>query len=561
VANFNINFPWIEIADYKPQRLPQFKGNPLIEALPYAKSSEEYFEAMTQLPDFVPDQRTWSNADRIQMVLTLSKCLIPSMRHVKLATSLDSMLRSCYEGRAPRTPEHAKRLQKLCESKGLSRPSPMQTLESNPELSTLLMGIPGMGKTSSVKRFSSHFPEVIYHPELNVYQVPFLHVEMPSDGASTKALAFGILRKLDKLIPGANYFKEFAKIRENGDILMLHVAHLMDVHFVGFLIADEIQNLTNAHSGKSKQTVMTELVSSCNNLSIPLLFIGTNKAAEVFSLDFRTSRRGTGHCIEQWNRLTDEVEDVDTSDTEEGRAVSEWHEFLDVLWSFQWVRNPVELDAHFSTTMYHLCQGVIDIAIKLFASAQVNAMFNKTERLTPELLVRVYETELTLLHPMLDALREGKPQNLARFPDIAPVGIKDYLDMAARKVKSKASDEYVVKPSDPTFVPSIAASLVAGGVDETRALEVAEQVFMEGKAKNLHEGVDEARKLLKPKSTGRRKASKGSGTEVKTSDEADYAAEDYRRAIARAEKEGTRIFEQLQKLGFAKPLGQLLDVT
>jgi len=78
-----------------------------------------------------------------------------------------------------------------------------------------------VGKTTLVKRWCAHIDEVIYHPDLHVYQVPYLHVEMPSDGSSIKGLAHGILQRLDQLIPGANYYHDYAiKGRPGADTLI-----------------------------------------------------------------------------------------------------------------------------------------------------------------------------------------------------------------------------------------------------------------------------------------------------------------------------------------------------
>jgi hypothetical protein len=548
VVNFETNSPIAIVAEYRPQHLPQFKGNPMIEALPKAMSNDELFEAMTLLPEFTPEQQAWPDEDRIQMIVSLSNFMIPSKRHVKLGRALDSMLRGGYVGRIPRTVEHAKRLQKTYESAVSQRPSPMATLTNNPQLSTLLMGLPGMGKTTSVKRFFSHFPQVIYHPAHHVYQVTYLHVEMPSDGASIKALAYGILHQLDKLIPGANYYKTHTTIKQSADALMRGIARLLHQHFVGFLIADEIQNLTNANSGKGKQTVMTELVSACNDLGVPILFIGTNKAAQVFSLDFRTSRRASGHGIEHWDRL-DEIMTIDSGIEGDGRQErSEWNQ------------QPVELNAALSSTMYHLSQGVIDVAIKIFASAQVRAIFDKSEKVTVELLSDVYKTEMQRLHPMLCALRDINSPDLSQFADIAPVGIQEMVNIAAKKVRLKTSDAYAIKPTDADFVPRVAAALVAGGIEEDLALEASDFVLKEGRAKNLDEGVERARQYVKSlKDTKPVKEKRAKATDD-TTNIVEYKPGDYRNAIALATKGKTTVYQQLQKLGMAKPLGELLNL-
>jgi hypothetical protein len=539
-------------ATYTPQRLPQFKGNPLIEALPPVMTDDELYQALSLQPDFEAEQRQWSSEERILMLKTLSKFMVPLARHVELSRSLDAMLRGGYVGRAPLTPEHAHRYQLIYENqkKGVSCSQPDSTPS---QLSTLLMGLSGMGKTSAVKRWFSRMPQVIYHEQLNLYQVTYLHVEMPSDGSSVKGLAHGILQQLDQLIPGANYYENYAiRGKPGADTLMRAVARVLNMHCVGFLIADEIQNLANAHKGK--QTVMTELVSACNFLGLPILFIGTNKAARVFSLDFRQSRRASGHGIEDWGRLPGMVEQGE---------VDEWFDFLSVLWSYQWVRNPVPLDAQFVSTMHHYSQGVIDIAIKLFASAQARAILDGTEQLTTELIADVYNREMKLLHPMVEALRNDDLERLALFEDIAPVGLDALLEVIGRKLKGKASPAYKVKPPDSTFAPRIAAAMVSAGFDGVEAEQAADEVVAQGKAKNLLQGTQAALGLLTAnKPVPRAKAAPGSNAEPPPP-AANYVErpDDYRQAIELARSEGTTIYAQLKQLGMARPLEELLELA
>lgn len=560
MVNLPYNAPAAEIANYKPQRIPHYIGNPLIEALPDTLTDEELDIALTSLPEFNLLQRAWRGEERIQMILKLSNYMAPLDRHKRLARAFDSMLRSGYEDRRVRTVTYAARLQKTQSPSGATKQVPTSFLDNDFQLSSLLIGVSGMGKTSTLKRICSCYPQVIYHPEHSIYQVTYLHIQLPSDGSSVRTLALAILNKLDRLIPGANYYKDFAKVRQSEDALLEDVSRILDNHHVGVLIVDEVQNLTNANTGKNKQTLVAQLVNMCNDKGVPILFVGTNKASRVFSMDGSKGRRGSGHGFPDWDRF-EEASIPDINSSSDGRpAKGEWQEFLQTLWTYQWAREPVALDASFSATMYHLSQGIVDIAIKLFAAAQVEAIFNKTERLSTDLLYLVYDTQMSLLHDMMDALREGDPTALEKYPDIAPFNIQSMVDLAAKKVRAASSKAYAVKPTDNEFVPRIAASLVAGGYDEDTAIQAAEYVLEEGKCTNLDEGVERARKYLKtlkPSTpTKKRQSSKTSEAEPSAPD---FAPEDYRRAISLAAKEKTTVYEQLQILGMAKPLGELLN--
>jgi AAA domain len=537
-------------AQYSQQRLPHFRDNPLIEALPPSLSEDELLEMLSVRPEFAAEQREWPTHERLHMLETLRTFMIPMSRHIELARSLDSMLRSGYVGRAPRTPEHARRFRADYPLVGADKPYLGAVSALGAQVSALLMGTSGMGKTTAVKRFFSQFPQVIYHPDYNLYQVTRLHVEMPSDGSSIKGLAHGILHQLDQLIPGARYFETYAqKGRTGADSLMRSVARVLNMHCVGFLVADEIQNLTNSH--KSAQTVMTELVSACNDLGVPLLYIGTNKAAQIFSLDFRQSRRASGHGMTEWCRLPEVTEDGTSS---------EWRDFLEVLWSYQWTRKPVQLDAHLASTMYYCCQGVIDLAIKLFASAQARAILDGSEKVTARLVADVYEQEFKLLHPMVDALRKNDIEELVHFSDIAPVSLQEMMQGFARKARVKGSAAYTLKGDNPTFVGRLATSLVAAGYEEEEARAAAEEAAAGGDQVTLAEGMQSAMTSMAPTKRKRANSSPTKSKPAEAANNFEDRPEDYRRASSLANTKGTTVLQQLQDLGMLEPLNELVEL-
>jgi hypothetical protein len=175
------------------------------------------------------------------------------------------------------------------------------------------------------------------------------------------------------------------------------------------MIIDEAQNFEN--SVKDGQIVMTELVSAFNMLRAPLLFLGTNKAYRVFGKDFRSARRAVVVPIAHWDRLPQYPQEG----TED-----EWLAVVTILWTLQWVRNPCELDEWTIQVLYDCTQGVLAILVALFVGAQMRAMHNGTERVTPELIQQVYDSLLKPVHPMIDALRDNDRKALELYQDIAP---------------------------------------------------------------------------------------------------------------------------------------------
>jgi hypothetical protein len=534
-------------ARYTPQRMEKYKGNKLIEALPSITSVSECLDAIQYLPPFDLEDRNLSLVERHQLLGNLVNLMIPLERHAELAMAMDSMLRNGYVGREPETAQRAKRFQIIYDKQKSGETFRQSATTRTPQISASLIGLSGMGKTTLVQRFLAAYPQVIYHSELHLYQVTYLHIEMPSDGKSIKGLAHGILVELDRLIPGASYYEEYANRGKTGaDTLMRSVARLMHLHCVGLLVCDEVQNLSN--SLKGGDTVMTELVSACNDLGLPILFIGTNKAAQVLTRDFRQSRRSTGCNIAPWDRLPEFVELGE---------VNEWEEFLRMLWSYQWTKKPVPFNPAFSRAIYFHSQGVIDIAIKLFAAAQSMAMNDGSEQITVGHIDYAFAKYMNLLAPMIEALRENDLAALSRCEDIAPISMDSIVDNAVRKARARTSPLVRTKATDESFVPALAAGLTALGMGMEEAIVNAEVVASGGKANNLAEGMQQVLANTKiPKRPSKRKDAEQTAKIIDFSDR----PHDYRRAQQDARIKGTKVIEQLAALGMAPHLKQVLDL-
>ena len=180
-------------------------------------------------------------------------------------------------------------------------------------------------------------------------------------------------------------------------------------------------------------------VTLVNTIGVPVILIGTPKAREIFEKDLRSARRGAGFGSIFWDPIPKEIND---------KPNQEWLSFTSKLWELQVLRDrDVLLSESLREVWYELSQGVMDIVVKLFVLAQLRAMAIGKEKITEGLLRKVYEDELKPVHPMLEALRSGIPERIARYSDlVVPEMDKRLIQLTEEIMKSE-----VVSDADKTL--------------------------------------------------------------------------------------------------------------
>lgn len=507
--------PFVE-AIYNPSPIAEHAGNGLIEALPLAESDEEALSSVCWQPTFSAAERELPTAARFARLLELRRLMIPLDRHCEVLHTLNAMLTAGYVSRAPNSAERARIAQSLYARRQARQPFSQPAQGAPATTSTALVGLPGMGKTTLVERWADTLPKAIYHPSHHLYQVPVIKADAPSDGSSIKGFCYALLHELDARIPGANYYQEYGiRGRPGADSLLRNVVQLMNTHCLGMLIVDEAQNLANSH--KNGQIVLTEVVSAFNEIRAPIVFMGTNKAYQVFEADFRSARRMVNVALPHWDRLR----------PGSGPGQDEWVDVVMKVWQFQWLRNPVELDEWTVQLLFECSQGVISILVALFAAAQTRAMIDGTEKLSAELIQGVYDTQFRPVHPMIAALRDNNEAALQRYQDIAPplqgelgrIWTAGTGSTPGKGARGKADTESEAPPS-----PKKPAARIRSRVARPRS---AKRSAPQAKSTPSPETLD---------------------------------AGDYRSAIAGAAERGTTVHDELIRLGLMPTREQFLEL-
>jgi hypothetical protein len=219
---------------------------------------------------------------------------------------------------------------------------------------------------------------------------------------------------------------------------MALMSQIANVHAIGVLVIDEIQHLSASKSGGIEK-MLNFFVTLVNVIGLPVIMVGTPKARAIFEMDLRSARRSAGFGSLLWEPMKASSLKTDTDQIKS----TEWRAFTDKLWQFQWLQKRDEvLTEEMRSCWYDLSQGVLDIVVKLFVLAQLRAIVTRTERVTLQLMKKVYDDELKPVHPMLAALRSGDPERIVKYSDLTIPDIdKKILDLSAKIDLAQAAPE------------------------------------------------------------------------------------------------------------------------
>ncbi|MCI0766429.1 ATP-binding protein [Bacillus sp. TL12] len=454
--NEPVNFRNITQAVYVEQEVVDFRGNPLIEALPPILSPEEAYEKMSYYPAFDAIEASLPTHVRYHAIPRINRFFQPVMQHLDLEQRFSRLLRHGYVSRNPRLPDYNRAL------------NGTQDIRSTASSMTL-MGFSGIGKTTAIERILSLYPQVILHEyPLNLMQVVWLKLNCPHDG-SLKSLCLDFFLKMDQLL-GTNYYEKFGSRRNSISSMVTRMGQIARLHCIGAIVIDEIQHLLATRDNNSEK-MMNFFVTLVNEVGVPIMMIGTMRAKAVLQQDFCQARRGSGQGDMVWQQM---------------KKDDDWNLLIESLWEYQWIKYHTPLTEELNQALYDESQGIVDIAVKLFALAQGRAIETGVEQFTPTAIKQVAKDDLKLVQPMLKALRDGRTSELEKYADIMPMDIEEYLvlrqskiDLRATIQRKKELQSQKRQEKSITSVETIMNSLIALGIDVEVAQKVATKTIKE----------------------------------------------------------------------------------
>ena len=395
-------------AKYHESVIPEYRGNPLIEALPpVVRDDLEIMRAMMVQPPFSPEERKLAPAIRRELISRLDSLFIPLPPHFQLLEKLSTSLRRSYTWRNPMLPQ----TQSYLHQKGVCL-SP-ETLAARAAAGSVLFikGISGIGKSTGTQAcLRALGPCVIEHrqyggDQLAETQLVWLKVSCPED-RSLKSLCIAILAAAEGALGGqGRYTSELLDDpRMTAGTAVRGVMQCLANHHLGILVIDEIQNLFSS-KGQAAVELLNFLLRLRDESGISFVICGTYASLQLLQNTFRIGRRIAAGGVTEFVRP-------------ESGDDAEWIGFCEILWAYQWVKEPLEFSQEVAIQLFELTQGIRGLAVPLFARAQEDAIADGSECVTTNSLIASWNRHFRQLDRPIAALRENSPTALAQWDDL-----------------------------------------------------------------------------------------------------------------------------------------------
>lgn len=488
---FNNMVNYIE-AEYREQIVYDYKNNPLIEALPSIITQEETIDLLANYPYFNEEERKLDKNYRCHLVQRIFQYFQPLNIHLDLYNRFSLVIRQGYISRNPIDLDYANMLNQGYDAILKSNINLNNNIKFRSSASGFtIVGVSGMGKTTTVNRILETIPQVILHSKykekrLCMYQITWVKLECPFDG-SIKALCLDFFAKIDSII-GTKYFDKYGNGRLSINTMIPIMAQICRNVNLGMLIIDEIQNLSSAKSGGA-ENMLNYFLTLVNSVGLPVILIGTPNAIEIIQSQFRLARRNSAMGALFWEKLEKD---------------KNWDLLIEGMWEYQWTKDYTPLTEELNDALYDESQGIIDIAVKLYAMAQIKAISSsKSEKVTVNLIKKISKENMKLVKPMLDALKTGNINKIAKYEDITIIDVDSFIQKETNKIemenrieKLREHREKNKETANKNTRLSIIEKLSILNVDLEKANKYIDVIFKDNNNVNVEDVIKEVLKKI-----------------------------------------------------------------
>ncbi|RZN52408.1 ATP-binding protein [Escherichia sp. E13S3] len=357
----------IERAVYCQADLPEYRNNPLIEALPLQLSKSEAMVALSNFPEINEAERDLKDILREQYVDRIGSFRCPQESFYECYKTIIRLLRNGYINRNPLDIKTVHYLHYNNDS--ISGNTLGDGTYQHRAGTCSMTGISGVGKSTTLEQVLGYFPQVIEHQNYKGFelsgmrQIVWLKVNCPPN-AKPRDLSESLLIAIDDALGN-----EPTKPPSRAGTLLRIIAQKIKSSFIGVLVIDEMQRLTRTNGENHLIDFLHEIVDS---LGVPLVFCGNPEFENKMRHRLRFARRAETAGFMRLNPLAYQS--------------SDWQTFVHYLWRYQWTNVVTPLTNELNIRLHKLSKGILAIAQQIYITAQLKVIGSGNEVITPALL-------------------------------------------------------------------------------------------------------------------------------------------------------------------------------
>jgi len=361
-------------AKYRTGELPEYQGNPLIEALPSILDDREVLKKLKIYQTCSLEEKKLPAHLRKKLLCRLNGFVEPFISYIDVFRAIEDAVLEGYTTKNPFSPTTQHYLHYLNNEDTPVSPATGSFISRGTAVS--IIGASGAGKSYMIERILDTYPQVIHHKEYNgkklkFDQIVWLKINCP-ENTLLSTFATIILDELDRITGSDDASLTYSSKMNIGKALV-QVERRLRFSFVGIIVIDEFQNL-NVGNKKLRQQFLNFVIKLVDRSGIPVVFCGNPEIIDIFRETLRNARRAESGGVFVIDAL----------------SAGEWRLFVDQLWKLQWTNIATELTDELSDCLYELSTGLPDFAVRIYKEAQGLVIGSGEELITIHVLKDAY---------------------------------------------------------------------------------------------------------------------------------------------------------------------------
>lgn len=415
-----------------------YRGNPYIEALPFASTADEIQRTYSRIPALPKSVDFFKLSPQIQeMALQKIKDFrIALPFYPEAETEFSNTLIESYSSRMP----HRIDDDLVVEGVSYKVNHSLKAIHSGEATNGFAMlGLSGSGKSTAMNIILDHYPQVIIHdfPEERIVQIVYLYVTCEPN-SNFNSLYESIAKAIDTALGNGNciYQNMIARMNKGGlGAKSQKIRELIEKFSIGVIILDEIQNIDL----KSTKENSLEALLTINNVThVGLGVLGTEEAfSDLFSKE-RTIRRFSAY--------------IPASRYTENKDV--FANIINALFLMNVFKGNVTVDSAIIDAFYEETQGVISHAVLLYFYLVKDYIRRKENvKITPEYVHHIGKTKRKIIHDTICQYSKSTDADSISRKNI----IRDMHSTKQTERKAKKEETYRVLENNAKMMPKVSA--------------------------------------------------------------------------------------------------------